>query len=70
MCSKGRTGEARWHKSFFREGGIMAERTAEQYTYQIAKIKFIVSPVYKGKEPGETMMDILLKLIKADVERV
>lgn len=48
----------------------MAERTAEQYTYQIAKIKFIVSPVYKGKEPGETMMDILLKLIKADVERV
>ena len=47
----------------------MPESTAEQYTYQIGKIKFIVTPVYKDKEPGETVMDILLKLIKADVER-
>ena len=39
----------------------MADTTAkEEYTYQVDKIKFIVTPVYK--EEGETMGDILLKL--------
>ncbi|MEG2678338.1 MAG: hypothetical protein RR949_00275 [Oscillospiraceae bacterium] len=47
----------------------MPDCTSEQYTYQIGKITFIVTPVYKDKEPGETVMDILLKLIKADIER-
>lgn len=35
----------------------------EQYTYQVGKIHFIVTPVYKDKRSGETMEDILLKLI-------
>ena len=35
----------------------------EQYTYQVGKIHFIVTPVYKDKRTGETMKDILLKLI-------
>ena len=29
---------------------------------------FIVTPVYKGKRTGETMKDILLKLMLADLE--
>ena len=37
--------------------------TNEEYTYQVDKIKFIVTPVYK--EEGETMGDILLKLMLA-----
>ena len=32
----------------------------EQYTYQVGKIHFIVTPVYKDKRTGETMKDILL----------
>lgn len=48
----------------------MPDCTSEQYTYQVGKITFIVTPVYKDKKPGETVMDILLKLIKADIERV
>ena len=40
----------------------------EQYTYQVGKINFIVTPIYKGKRSGETMEDILLKLMLADVE--
>lgn len=27
----------------------------EQYTYQVGKIHFIVTPVYKDKRTGETM---------------
>ena len=42
----------------------------EQYTYQVGKINFIVSPVYKDKRSGETMKDILLKLMLADLECV
>ena len=38
----------------------------EEYIYQVDKIKFIVTPVYK--ENGESMRDILLKLILADLE--
>ena len=40
----------------------------EQYTYQVGKINFIVTPVYKDKRSGETMNDILLKLMLADLE--
>ena len=36
----------------------------EEYTYQVGKIQFIVTPVYKDK--GESMRDILLKLMLAD----
>ena len=38
----------------------------EEYTYQVGKIQFIVTPVYKDK--GESMRDILLKLMLADLE--
>ena len=47
----------------------MPDNGREQYTYQVGKITFIVKPVYKDKEPGETIMDILLKLMRADIER-
>ncbi len=40
----------------------------EQYTYQVGKINFIVTPVYKDKRSGETMEDILLKLMLADLD--
>ena len=42
--------------------------TKEEYTYQIDKIKFVVTPVYK--EEGETMGvgDILLKLMLAELD--
>ena len=40
----------------------------EQYTYQVGKINFIVTPVYKDKRSGEMMKDILLKLMLADLE--
>lgn len=39
---------------------------SEEYIYQVDKIKFIVTPVYK--ENGESMRDILLKLMLADLE--
>lgn len=39
----------------------------EEYTYKVDKITFIVTPVYK--EGGETMRDILLKLMLADQEQ-
>lgn len=38
----------------------------EEYTYQVGKINFIVTPIYK--EDGESMRDILLKLMLADLE--
>ena len=45
----------------------MAEPThKEEYTYQVGKITFIVRPVYK--ENGESMEDILLKLMLAELE--
>jgi len=40
--------------------------TNQDQTYQVDKITFIVTPVYTS-ERGETMFDILLKLMKADV---
>jgi hypothetical protein len=48
----------------YAKGGVMPE----QYTYQVGKIHFIVTPVYKDKRLGETMEDILLKLMLADLE--
>lgn len=51
------------------EGGNMPDNGKEQYTYRIGKITFIVTPVYKDKKPGETIRDILLKLMRADIER-
>ena len=47
----------------------MPESATEQYTYQVGKITFIVTPVYTDKKSGETIKDILLKLMKADIER-
>lgn len=38
----------------------------EVYTYQVGEIRFIVTPVYKAD--GETMRDILLKLMLAELE--
>ena len=43
-------------------------KSAEEYMYQVDKIRFIVTPIYK--ETGESMRDILLKLMLADLEPV
>ena len=49
-------------------GLLLAEKgEREEYTYKVDKITFIVTPVYK--EGGETMRDILLKLMLADQEQ-
>lgn len=47
----------------------MPNKVKEQYTYQVGKITFIVTPVYKDKKPGETIREILLKLMRADIGR-
>lgn len=47
----------------------MPDNGKEQYAYQVGKITFIVTPVYTDKKPGETIRDILLKLMRADIER-
>ena len=38
---------------------------SEGYIYEIGKMRFIVEPVYKDK--GETIQDIILKLMLADL---
>ena len=38
---------------------------SESYIYEIGKMRFIVTPIYKDK--GETIKDILLKLMLADL---
>ena len=38
----------------------------EEYTYQVDKLTFIVTPVYK--ENGKSMHNILLKLMLSDLE--
>ena len=49
------------------KGDAMADTiTKEEYIYQVDKIKFIVTPVYK--EDGEPLRDILLKLMLAELE--
>ena len=50
-----------------KEEVIMQECKTQQYSYQFGKITFIVTPVYK--EQGESLLSILLKLMKADIER-
>ena len=37
----------------------------KSYIYEIGKMRFIVEPVYKDK--GETVQDILLKLMLAEL---
>ena len=44
---------------------MMAQTPKEEYTYHVGKIDFIVTPVYK--ENGESMRDILLKLMLAEL---
>ncbi len=62
-------GESVLQKKRISEGGNMPDNGKEQYTYRVGKITFIVTPVYKDKKPGETIRDILLKLMRADIER-
>lgn len=52
----------------WKEDAMTEKPAAEEYVYQIGKIRFIVTPVYK--ETGELMRDILLKLMLADLEPV
>lgn len=40
----------------------------EEYIYQVDKVQFVVTPVYK--DHGEPMWDILLKLMLADLDAV
>ena len=47
----------------------MTEQIAESHTYRVGHITFIVTPVYPNRK-SETIFDILLKLMKADVERL
>lgn len=58
--------------------GSIVTITAQMYSaptpndgclYRIGKITFNVTPVYKDKKPGETIRDILIKLMRADIER-
>ena len=42
----------------------------EKQTYQVEKITFVVTPVYSTEHYGESIISILLKLMKADVIRV
>lgn len=44
------------------------ELKTERYIYQVDKISFVVTPVYKDR--GETITAILLKLMEADTEQV
>ena len=37
----------------------------KSYIYEIGKMRFIVTPIYKNK--GETIWDILLKLMLAEL---
>ncbi|MGW8113957.1 hypothetical protein ACVS9P_02025 [Caproicibacterium sp. NSD3] len=51
------------------EGENMPEEIkAEQYTYQVNNVNFVVTPVYKDR--GEAITAILLRLMKADTEQV
>lgn len=47
----------------------MAESEPQTYTYHVGDTTFIVTPVYP-EDAGETMFSILLKLMKADIDRV
>lgn len=47
----------------------MTEQIAGSHRYRVGHITFIVTPVYPNGQ-GETIFDILLKLMKADTERL
>ena len=44
----------------------MSKAVSNEITYEIGKMKFIVTPVYKDE--GETIYDILLRLVLADLD--
>ena len=46
----------------------MPDITSQDHTYKVGHITFIVTPVYRDR-PGETIFDILLKLMEADAGR-
>ena len=41
----------------------------ENQTYRVGNVTFIVTPVYHSARQGETLLSILLKLMKADTGR-
>lgn len=45
---------------------MSSEDQKEEHIYQIDKITFIVTPIYK--ENGESMRDILLKLMLSELD--
>jgi len=46
----------------------MPSTTHQEYAYKVGHITFIVTPVYRSGQ-GDTIAAILLKLMKADVQR-
>jgi len=48
---------------------ITLDNENQKITYQVGNITFIVTPVYKT-ERSESIVAILLRLMKADAERV
>jgi len=61
---------SRGKQSNFRKGrDIMTDNPSQKITYQVGKITFIVTPVYQT-ERSESIAAILLRLMKADAERV
>ena len=44
----------------------MSNTVQQGHTYKVGHITFIVEPVYRAAGQGETIYDILLKLMKAD----
>ena len=47
----------------------MLDKENQTIAYQVGNITFIVTPVYQTAQ-GESVAAILLRLMKADVERV
>jgi len=47
----------------------MTNTETQNITYRVGNITFIVTPVYQTAQ-GESVAAILLRLMKADVERV
>jgi len=46
----------------------MQDITSQDHTYKVGNITFIVTPVYRTGQ-SDSILDILLKLMKADVLR-
>ena len=47
----------------------MPDNPSQDTIYQVGHMTFIVTPVYRSGR-GETVFDILLKLMKADVQQI